>query len=177
MALSRRSKLPPLKLTVWTGSGTPTTQLVHRGLRSAQVEPSGSSSSATGVCKDMASDGDVAAESTIHEQQSHRSGIDLSIAVVPSHYEIEAKASAKHWANIRKQFIFAHTEETSMPECSACILCSKTAELRCKRCGPHVFYCNSCFRQQHCSVNIFHVAEKWQVSERQLIFLWNLLIH
>ena len=93
MAMSRKIKLRPLKLTVWIGSGTPTTKLVHRGLRTVQEEPSGSNSAvATGLCKDMASDADdgdmVVVESTVQEQQSHTSETYI---VEPSHYEIEKK--------------------------------------------------------------------------------------
>ena len=40
MSYSRRSKLPPLKLTVWSGAGTPTKRVVHRGLKS-HVESTG----------------------------------------------------------------------------------------------------------------------------------------
>ena len=144
-----------------------------------QEEPSGSNSAvATGLCKDMASDADdgdvVVVESIVQEQQSHTSETYI---VEPSHYEIETKATEKHCTNIRKQFVVAHTEESAMQECSVCIQCSKTAELRCKRCGPHVFYCSSCFQHTHCNVNIFHVAEKWQVNAMQLIYLWSLFMH
>ena len=178
MAMSRKIKLSPLKLTLWTGSGTPTTKLVHIGLRTVQEEPSGSNSAvATGLCKDMASDADdgdvVVVESTVQEQQSHTSETYI---VEPSHYEIETKAAEKHWANIRKQFVVAHTEESAMQESSVCIQCSKTAELCCKSCGPHVFYCSSCFQHTHSNVNIFHVAEKWHAT-MQLIYLWSLFMH
>ena len=94
-----------------------------------QEEPSGSNSAvATGLCKDTASEADegdvVVVESTVQEQQSHTSETYI---VEPSHCEIETKAAKRHWANIRKQFVVAHTEELDMQECSVCIQCSKTA--------------------------------------------------
>ena len=46
MSYSRRSKLPPLKLTVWSSAGTPTKRVVYRGLKS-HVESTGSNNMAS----------------------------------------------------------------------------------------------------------------------------------
>lgn len=106
----------------------------------------------------------------VGELQNHQTGTESNTLVEASLYEIEATAQAKYWADIRKELLFAHTEEASFPETSLCIVCAQIAELRCKQCGPHVFFCKSCFQQQHCSINIFHVAEKWLVSKLHCVF-------
>ena len=45
--------------------------------------------------------------------------------------------------------------------CCGCM--GVTASLRCWQCGPSGYYCPSCFELYHQIVNIFHVADKWEV--------------
>ena len=162
MSYSRRSKLPPLKLTVWSGAGTPTKRVVHRGLKS-HVESTGSNNMAS-CSKNVVTEGVIQPESPLGLEQHEEVSVDNSGLLEPSHYEIETKSSIKHWTEIRKKLLTAHTEGSCMPEQSACTMCDKMAEVRCQRCGPYTFYCESCFLLHHSRINIFHVAEKWKVS-------------
>ena len=57
----------------------------------------------------------------------------------------------------------AVTESTAMPFDQLCLNCQGTASLRCQRCGPFGSYCLECFNKLHKTVNIFHVAEKFEV--------------
>ena len=54
----------------------------------------------------------------------------------------------------------AVTEFTAMPFDQLCLNCQGTASLRC---GPFGSYCLECFNKLHKTVNIFHVAEKFEV--------------
>ena len=145
MSYSRRSKLPPLKLTVWSGAGTPTKRVVHRGQKS-HVESTGSNNMAS-CSKNVVTEGFIQPESPLGLEQHEEVSVDNSGLLEPSHYEIETKSSIKHWTEIRKKLLTAHTEGSCMPEQSACIMCDKMAEVRCKDVdrihfiANHVFCC------------------------------------
>ena len=54
-------------------------------------------------------------------------------------------------------------EISAMPVDQSCLLCSELAVFRCQECGPLVYYCFECFSKQQQKVNLFHIAEKWEV--------------
>ena len=81
----------------------------------------------------------------------------------PSHHELQSKASIGAWEALRSQVLSAVVESSAMPEEQMCLYCDNPAEFGCQRCGPVSFYCYACY-MSHKSTNIFHVAEKWEVS-------------
>ena len=83
----------------------------------------------------------------------------------PTNYELESKASVAGWERVRNGMLRAVTEAACLPLAQSCISCDKEASLRCQRCGPLAYFCPDCFDQCHHKTNIFHVAEKWEVSE------------
>ncbi len=105
---------------------------------------------------------------SIHEFPTHQSDMGSSNLVEPSHHEIEARAQAKLWAHTRKNF-FTYTLKDLLCLGVPLVLCILRL-LSYVKCGPHVYYCNSCFQQQHSSVTIFHTAERWMVSEKTILY-------
>ena len=83
----------------------------------------------------------------------------------PTGYELESRASVAGWASVRNGILTTVTESAAMPAAQFCISCEETAFLRCQQCGPLAHFCSGCFDRQHCNVNIFHVAKKWEVGE------------
>ena len=77
----------------------------------------------------------------------------------PTCYELESKASVIGWD------MAAVTEAAAMPLSQTCVFCETEASIRCKRCGPKVYYCCSCYQDHHKVVNVLHVGEKWVVSK------------
>ena len=83
----------------------------------------------------------------------------------PTDYELESKASVAGWERVRYGMLRAVTEAACLPLAQSCISCEKAASLCCEQCGPLAYFCPDCFDQCHHKENIFHVAEKWEVSE------------
>ena len=81
----------------------------------------------------------------------------------PTLHELESRASAAGWDKIRKDVMKAVTESTAMPVAQGCLRCKGLASLRCQECGPLGYYCLGCFEASHSVVNLFHLAEKWEV--------------
>ena len=82
----------------------------------------------------------------------------------PSLYQIQSKANASAWEEIRLCLLKAVVENEAMPHNQKCIQCSKVAaSLRCLKCGPCAFYCTTCFLAAHSAINLFHIAEEWKV--------------
>lgn len=50
-----------------------------------------------------------------------------------------------------------------MPVDQQCVVCGDVALFRCQQCGPCRFYCLECFEVSHMHINLFHVAERWEV--------------
>ena len=83
----------------------------------------------------------------------------------PSGYMLERQSDEVGWRNIHQQFLKAVTETAAMPNNQVCCQCKKVvASLRCERCGPLGFFCQSCFKQCHNGINIYHTPEKWEVQ-------------
>ena len=81
----------------------------------------------------------------------------------PSFHELESRASAAGWDKIRNKVMKVVTENAAMPIAQVCLKCEGLASLRCQECGPLGFYCSGCFEVSHGVVNLFHLAEKWEV--------------
>ena len=141
MSFYRKFKLPPLKLTMQSSEAT--SKLIHRARH-----PLG--------------DAEVSTNRELPDDVLNVGG-DAAV-IEPSHHEIEAKSSIKGWSNIRNRLLTAFTELEHLPDGQVCIICSSCAEARCLGCGPHTYYCRERFCSQHSRINIFHVAEKWEVK-------------
>ena len=83
--------------------------------------------------------------------------------VEPTGHELESRSSVEGWEAIRIGLRNVVTESAAMPLEQKCFMCCDQASLRCPQCGPLGFYCCDCFKKAHCHVNVFHVAEKWEV--------------
>lgn len=79
-------------------------------------------------------------------------------------HELQCKANVAGWKRVRQEMLAMITEKQAMPPNQPCITCKDAASCRCQRCGPLGFFCLDCFQEQHKVINVFHVAEKWEVS-------------
>ena len=82
----------------------------------------------------------------------------------PTSYELECKASVGAWEEIRPSVLHVVTESSAMRIRQQCLNCKQNAILRCLQCGPVAFFCEDCFSDLHRRLNIFHLAEKWEVG-------------
>ena len=87
-----------------------------------------------------------------------------SNSVEPTGYELERRSDVAGWNAIREGILTAVTETAAMVHNQPCLKCENAASLRCQRCGPLGFFCQHCFQQFHTNLNVFHVAEKWEVK-------------
>ncbi len=63
-----------------------------------------------------------------------------------------------------------------MPINQPCVICETVqASFRCRLCGPCGFFCWECFKSCHKHIQLFHVAEKWEVRLLLLLFFLFLL--
>ena len=145
----RHLTLRPLKLTHRTTDDVTRCVDIHRGMDESGSIPLQCSIS------------DVEDTLDLHEQ-SVLASAELED---PTSYELECKASVAAWEEVRSSIFIAVTESYAMQNNQKCFNCENSAILRCVRCGPVAFYCEKCFSEFHKSVNIFHVAEKWEVSD------------
>lgn len=84
----------------------------------------------------------------------------------PTGYELEEKSMVAGWENVRGAILRAVTESAAMPPQCVCVICNEAeALLQCVKCGPSGYFCCKCFELYHQKVNIFHVAEKWEVHK------------
>ena len=143
MAFRKHLKLPPYRLTQRCGTAV-NVRSVHRGENQHATPPSTSSESERVPSPCPESFEQAEEESTLHELQS--------------------KASVKGWSKIRNQLLKAAVSCSELPANQLCIVCNEPALLRCQQCGPLIHYCDQCFSKQHNNVNLFHVAEKWEVT-------------
>ncbi len=102
---------------------------------------------------------------------SHHPDLDMpatfftpSDLVEPTSHELESRASVAGWESVRSVILNAVTEAAAMPLGQICLHCEATASIRCKQCGPFGYYCLECFLGCHNTVNLFHIAEKWEVQ-------------
>ena len=102
-----------------------------------------------------------AADGVLDEHHDHDSLREPS----PSLHEINEAANAKSWKSIRSDLLRAITESFAMPMEKKCCLCCESAACRCVQCGATIYYCIKCFEERHCSVNIYHTAKVWDVSD------------
>ena len=141
--------LPPLKLTLRPTSGGRSTQLIQRTVSSSQSTP-----------KELN-------QVEHHENSAVDAGGFINFTqddlVEPTGHELETKSLISGWNAIRSNILNAVTGAAAMPLAQLCLHCEATASLRCQRCGPMGYFCPECFKKFHNIVNVFHVAQKWQV--------------
>ena len=167
MAFYQRFMLAPLKLTQRPDAAR---MLVYRGVATTrQQEPSASNGDSIGSEQEPS----ASAEENMGQELS----VDSSETTVvqdflpdsppiidePTHHELQSKANVRGWEQLRSRFLSVRTECSAMPFGQLCLLCPNQAEFRCQECGPLIFYCRDCFCSRHEKVNLFHVAERWEV--------------
>ena len=150
MAFYTKFKLPPLKVTEST-QGSSSSYLLFQG-----------------SCRKRGSDELVTVES---QGEAHSDPeVDQSDFIAstqecdePTTHELERRSSVSRWEQLRKNLLSVATECAALPQNQLCVACPNRAEFRCLECGPGIYYCKGCFCKQHECVNLFHVAEKWEV--------------
>ena len=88
---------------------------------------------------------------------------DKTSFVGPSAYQIRRRQVAKNWEKIRNDLVCTYFSHECLDDRAVCCDCGSCALLRCKDCGPSVFYCEGCCSSQHQWRNVFHVPEIWKV--------------
>ena len=160
MVTFRKSRLPALKHTSRPTRGPKSVTSNHRGAPSLRISSSGAlqpaevtSTQAIVDASDVDEtfvESDVLIESDVHEFTEH---------------ELHCKSSVTGWKELRESILAVVTESAALEERQLCSICSQMACLRCQRCGPMTFFCSQCFHKAHSDVNIFHIAEKWEVRK------------
>lgn len=141
----RRYSLPPLKVTQRPTIGPKTTSSLYRVVNS-QGDP------------------DPAPPVELHTPSlDDTTATPVPGSLDPTEHELSCRASVTGWEKIRTGIRIAVTENAAMPLGQLCVICDDTACLRCQQCGPLSFFCSQCYMKFHSRVNIFHVAEKWEV--------------
>lgn len=92
------------------------------------------------------------------------SNLSTTTEVIPTCHELESRASSLAWESLRPKLYTSVTEVSAMPLAQICLCCDALASIRCKQCSINAFFCSECFTSSHELVNIFHVAEKWEVT-------------
>lgn len=148
---AKKITLPSFKVTRRPAFGKKSVQFIEREIcPSEQVGAEQSQDASTYWTSPSSSEPDV-------------NMYDRTDMEVPTGHELESKASAAGWESIRRELRAAVTEMASMPLSQVCLYCSTLASIKCKQCGPKGFYCHGCFVACHSNVNMYHVAEKWEV--------------
>lgn len=155
---TKKITLPSFKVTRRPAFGKKTVQFIERevglsGHSGAEQSEDASTISSSSVSALKPEQADV---NTLYDVQT-----DME---VPTGHELESRASAVGWESIRRELRVAVTEMASMPLSQVCLYCNTPASVKCKQCGPKGFYCHGCFVACHSNVNIYHVAEKWEVG-------------
>lgn len=82
-----------------------------------------------------------------------------------SQHEQRSISALNNWASIRDDCFSAYVDEMFFSPNSKCIQCEvNMASIRCQKCGPQVFLCQSCCEVLHSTVNHYHTPEIWKVS-------------
>lgn len=79
-------------------------------------------------------------------------------------YKVRRQRLVTNWAKIRTDLVAVYVESEPIPARAVCCDCEQPAVLRCRDCGPSVFYCQECCNSFHKWRNIFHMTEIWKVS-------------
>ena len=150
MAFHKHVKLPPLRFTRRCGSDVQV-GCVHRGasVRSQAADP--------GTLDDNE-------DSVIDSDAIQQCEECNPLSNEPSDHQLHGEASVRAWEKLRTSMLLNAVESHAMAADQICLCCSKLAVFRCQECGPMVYYCFECFSKQHERVNVFHIAEKWEVS-------------
>ena len=114
--------------------------------------------------KNVVTEGVVQPESPLGLEQYEEVSVHNSGLLEPAIMKLKRNHPLNIGLKFGKKLLIAHTEESCMPEQSACTMCDKMAEVHCQSCGLYTFYCESCFLLHHSRINIFLVADKWNVS-------------
>lgn len=162
----KRFNLRPLRLTFQTTNDVTECRDVHRGL-TCSGEVDGAPSRKEGCEVDAVGNtvSDQAHES-LDWVNNHCDPSAVASAELdePTSFELECKATVAAWEEIRPSVLHVITESCAMKIGQHCLNCKQNAILRCLLCGPVAFFCEACFLDLHRRLNIFHVAEKWEVS-------------
>jgi len=147
----RRSQLPSLKVTRRPTAGRKVCEVIQRG----SFDQDGHHTSS-----DSQSPPPPPPSSPPPTGSMDATGYDG----LPTGHELENQSMVAGWDGIRSGILAAVTEAYAMPPDQMCCACmAVAATLRCQRCGPSGYYCCDCFELFHQTVNIFHVADKWEV--------------
>ena len=148
----RRVVLPSLKVTQRPASGESSVEHILRGLPDLGPQlshpPGGSSALNSPETENATTVNMLTSCDDVQE---------------PTCYEVESRAAVAGWESVRKGMLAAVTETSAMPIGQVCLHCNATALMRCRQCGPLGYYCSACLLLCHSTVNVFHVAEKWEV--------------
>ena len=149
---SRRLSLPSLKLTRRPAFGKTSVEFLQRevGLTDSTIPE---------VASKLDPDHCESASTWTVNQDTTK--FDL---VEPTDHELESRASVAGWKCVRQKMLGIVTEMAAMPLSQVCLHCEALASIRCRQCGTKGFYCQECFLRYHSEVNVFHMAEKWEVS-------------
>ena len=52
------------------------------------------------------------------------------------------------------------------------LIVSVLASTRCQECGPLGYFCFGCFKESYSVVNLFHVAEKWEICWNDILYMY-----
>ena len=151
MAAHNHFKLPPVKVTQRSTYGSRKVSTLKRSQRS---HPSGHLN-----------------EQPENEQsQSPLTAFETSVVLNDEEEEgltghrLGCISSISRWSEMREDLRKTVTENAALPINQLCLFCHKEkACLRCQKCGPLSFFCNSCYERWHASTNFFHVPERWEV--------------
>ena len=154
-----RLKLPGLKLTRRPTTGGKVYEIIQRGDVGQDHDHSLQDSAGGPVVTPAHSSSDLLTTGTSSDFSAQWDLIE------PTGHELEKQSMVAGWNSIRDEILSAAIEESAMPSNVMCFVCCEAmASLRCRKCGPSGHYCPGCFELCHQRVNIFHVAEKWEVN-------------
>lgn len=78
-------------------------------------------------------------------------------------YNAKKQKEADAWEAIRDQLLKVSVEASCLPSAAKCCECEEPASIRCKECGPLVFYCSACIEHKHSLKHTLHTPEIWKV--------------
>lgn len=180
MAVRKKLKLPPLKVTYHPTFGTREVKNIQRGISVTSLDVCGHEEQGTQLQSQSEAPNQSGIVSDNHAScDSSQMFLNLQSNddELPSLYEIEQRSSVTAWEKLRSGFLSIATECSAMPVDQICLICKSAAVLRCQRCGPSIYYCFDCFSRQHEIANIFHMPEEWKVHSCHLLTVHVLLLY
>lgn len=160
----RQITLPVLRVTRRSTSGSKSLEVLHRGSGKEEYQENADSQLSTTSTPAMPLDNNPDFQLRSLSQELNE----------PTVHELERKANVAGWEKVRKEILNIGVGMEAMPYQQQCNICQKcSATIRCRRCGPFGYYCQSCFKDQHSKVNMFHIGETWEVN---IIKLWYSLL-